>query len=119
MLGNLLRIMLFLLAGHLTVASLHLVFPAPLVGMIYLLIWLRITGHRPAELESAASFLIGNMGLLFVPAGVAIVTFAETLRTEWPIILVAIVASTAVAISVAGLVAGNPFGVTTSRGSVQ
>ena len=109
MLGSLLRIMLFLLAGELTVTSLHLVFPASLCGMIYLLLWLKITDHRPAELESAASFLIGNMGLLFVPAGAAIVTFADTLRTEWPVILIAIVASTAASIAIAGIVAGTPL----------
>ena len=35
MLVCLLRIMLFLLAGELTVASLHIMFPASLCGMIY------------------------------------------------------------------------------------
>lgn len=119
MLGSILQIMLFLLAGELTVASLHLVFPASLVGMIYLLVWLKITDRRPAELESAATFLVGNMGLLFVPAGAAIVTFADTLRAEWPIILIAIVASTAVGIAVAGLVAANSVSIMSTRRSTQ
>jgi holin-like protein len=119
MLGCILRIMLFLLAGELTVTSLNLVFPASLCGMIYLLLWLKITDHRSEQLESAASFLIGNMGLLFVPAGAAIITFADTLRNEWPVILVAIVISTAAAIAVAGLVAGKPLNILSSRRSAS
>ena len=107
MLLCLLRIMLFLLAGELTVVSLGLVFPASLCGMLYFLAWLRATNHSSQDTESTASSLIANMGLLFVPAGAAIVTFADVLRTEWLTMLVAIVASTAIAIVVAGLVAGR------------
>jgi putative effector of murein hydrolase LrgA (UPF0299 family) len=45
------------------------------------------------------------MGLLFVPAGAAIVTFSDTLRTDWLAIAIAVVASTSVAIALAGLLA--------------
>lgn len=122
MLVCLLRIMLFLLAGELTVASLHIMFPASLCGMIYFLAWLRITNHRSPETESAAAGLIGNMGLLFVPAGAAIVTFADVLRSEWPIIVFAIVASTALSIVIAGLLADRKHKqavALTSSGSAQ
>jgi holin-like protein len=97
--------MMFLLAGELTVASLGLVFPASLCGMLYFLAWLRVTCHSSQDTESTASSLVGHMGLLFVPAGVAIITFADVLRAEWPAIIVAIVVSTSISIMIAGYLA--------------
>jgi holin-like protein len=105
MLPCMLRIMLCLLAGELTVEGLGLVFPASLCGMLYLLAWLKVTDHVSPDMEATASSLVGNMGLLFVPAGAAIVTFADTLRTDWLAIVIAVVASTSVAIALAGLLA--------------
>ena len=51
MLPSLLRIMLFLLAGELTVTTLNITFPASLCGMIYFLAWLKVTGHQSADTE--------------------------------------------------------------------
>ena len=122
MLPCLLRIMLFLLAGELTVSTLNVTFPASLCGMIYFLAWLKITGHQSPDTESTASGLVGQMGLLFVPAGAAIVSFTETLRTEWPIIVVALVVSTACSIIVAGRLADRKreqAPALKSQGSVQ
>jgi holin-like protein len=105
MLPCLLRIMLFLLAGELTVSTLNITFPASLCGMLYFLAWLKITGHQSSETEATASGLVGLMGLLFVPAGAAIISFTDTLRAEWPIIAAALVVSTALSIVVAGRLA--------------
>ena len=103
MLGQLLVIMGFQLAGEALVAGLALNFPGPLCGLLLLLLYLGLRGGPSPDLDRAASSLVDHLGLLFVPAGTAIVGFSALLRSDGVAIAGALLLSTGLAILVSGL----------------
>jgi holin-like protein len=97
------------LLGELIHAATNLPIPGPVIGMFLLAAILALTGGRPgagvlASLERTAETLIGLMGLLFVPAGVGVITEEGLFMTQWLPILAAVVGSTVLSIAVTGLV---------------
>ena len=81
-----------------------------IVGMLLLAAVLGVRKDRPeapaipGALARTAESLIGHMGLLFVPAGVGIITEAGLLRAEWLPILAGLIGSTVLSLAVTGLV---------------
>ena len=57
-----------------------------------------LTGH----VQPVANRLLSHMGLLFVPAGVGIITQAEVIRHFWFPVLVASIGSTLIGLAVTG-----------------
>ena len=94
------------LAGELVRTLLHLPIPGPVIGMFILagILSARGNGDISRELAALADGLIGNLGLLFVPAGVGIITEAGLLRTEWLPIAAGLIGSTILSVAVTGLV---------------
>src|SRR3546814_15582466 len=92
------------LLGELLRQLLHLPLPGPVIGMFLLVAALLLRGQetqlRRSELTSIADALIGNMGLLFVPAGVGIITASHLLRAYCPPILIGPIVSTFLALLV-------------------
>lgn len=105
MIAGILLIMVFQFAGEITVSSLHQTFPGSLCGLIYLLLWLLCSGGPSKATDDAASTLLANFGLMFVPAGSAIVVFTDVLRDEWFAILFALVVATLGSMAIAGTIA--------------
>jgi holin-like protein len=64
------------------------------IGMLLLFCCLQWRGATSA-LKDTANVLLQHLSLLFVPAGVGIITYGSLLRTEWLSIVVTLVASTA------------------------
>lgn len=75
------------LLGEVSVRLTGIHFPGPVVGMLLFLVVLRI--RKPAEtsgLVSAPSLLLRHLHLLFIPAGVGIVVYLDTIRDNaWPL----------------------------------
>lgn len=102
-----------LIACQLLGESLRLVLalpvPGPVIGLFLLagaLAW-RNAGAAAAEptpLDRAAGALLTYMGLLFVPAGVGLITELDLLRREWLPIVGGLVGSTVLGLVVTGLV---------------
>jgi len=93
------------LAGELVRAALHLPLPGPVIGMLLLTALLIRRGvAEEGALSRVTDGLIGNMGLLFVPAGVGIIAQLGLLRQNWLPILVGLVVSTIAGLVVTGLV---------------
>lgn len=98
------------LAGELLREGLHLPIPGPVIGMFLLaaiLSWRSAKNkapRTPGNLEKLAEGLIAYLGLLFVPAGVGIITEAGLLRQEWLPILFGLIGSTILSVAVTGLV---------------
>ncbi len=88
------------LAGELIVAATGLPVPGPVCGMALLFAGLVIKGGLPAELARVADALLGNLSLLFVPAGVGVMLHASLIAKEWLPISVALVLSTGLTIAV-------------------
>jgi putative effector of murein hydrolase LrgA (UPF0299 family) len=90
------------LAGEAMVAGLGWPVPGPVVGMALLFIGLVVRGGVPENVASAADGLLGNLSLLFVPAGVGVMLHAPLLGRDWLAISVALIASTLATIAVTG-----------------
>ena len=88
------------LAGELIVAVTGLPVPGPVCGMALLFAGLVIKGGLPADLARVANALLGNLSLLFVPAGVGVMLHADLIAKEWLPISVALVLSTGLTIAV-------------------
>jgi holin-like protein len=104
MLRTLATLLVFQCIGEVATFLLRLPVPGPVIGMALLLAFLAL---RPAALESlrpTVSELLRHLSLLFVPAGVGVMLHWQRIVHEGVAILVALVASTAVAIVVTGLV---------------
>ena len=101
---GLLLVLLFQLLGELSVVSLGLPLPGPVFGMLLLLLVLLNRKQVPAPLRNVADALLANLALLFVPAGVGLVLHFELLKSEWWIILLALIISSVVAAIITALV---------------
>jgi putative effector of murein hydrolase LrgA (UPF0299 family) len=97
-------ILLCQLAGEVAVQSAGLSIPGPVVGLLLLLAWLSLRGGVSEGLERTSSALLGNLSLLFVPAGVGVVTYLGVIRDMWLPLSVALVGSTLVTLAVTALV---------------
>jgi holin-like protein len=96
-------------AGELVAHAAGLPIPGPVLGMLLLLVGLiwreRYARKGPdPELKAAANGLLGNLSLLFVPAGVGVVAQLDVLAKSWLPLTVAIVVSTFLGLVVTGWV---------------
>ena len=101
------------LLGEILRQALHLPVPGPVIGMALLTaILVAVRAPRDADraaetapdtpLARLAGGLIGTMGLLFVPAGVGIISEGALLRREWLPILAGVIVSTLSGLLVTG-----------------
>lgn len=113
------------LIGEALSAGLDLVLPGPVIGMILLFALLLIrdrfakktgrgggesdpdpstAGALPPAMERVTGGLLGNLSLLFVPAGVGVIVHIDLLRDAWVPLLGALLVSTLAAIAVTALI---------------
>jgi holin-like protein len=103
MLAYLTLILVFQLIGELVTAALEIPFPGPVLGMVLLFVFLMIRGSIPPDLAKTGDALLANLSLLFVPAGVGIMTHMRLLGQDWPAIGAALIVSTAATVAVTAL----------------
>jgi len=90
------------LAGEVLTLTFHLPVPGPVIGMVLLFCGLVIHGSVPQPLSAVTGELLGNLSLLFVPAGVGVMLHARLLADNWLALSAGLVLSTAVALAVTG-----------------
>lgn len=93
-------LLIFQLMGEVTVITLAIPLPGPVLGMLLLLLALLIRGDVPRPLEETAHGMLGHLSLLFVPAGVGVMVHFSRIRSEWLPILAALVLSTIITMAV-------------------
>lgn len=76
--------------------------PGPVAGMLLLLAGLLVYGRVPDGLRLPAEGLVRHLSLLFVPAGVGLMLFAETLAQHWLTLLASLVLSTLLTLAFTG-----------------
>lgn len=110
MLPMLALLLVFQLAGEAIRHALALPVPGPVLGMLGLLLLLIVRGALkgaaaavPEALERATTTLLNHLSLLFVPAGVGVITHLSLLATEAVPIVAALLGSTLGALAVAGV----------------
>ena len=95
MIGALTLMILCQLAGEVIARAASLPLPGPVLGLVWLLLILVVRGGPSTQLRGTAGGLLRNMSLLFVPAGVGVVTQLDVLRQNGIAVLIAVVISTA------------------------
>jgi holin-like protein len=103
MLQSLTLLLLFQLIGEVISQALELPVPGPVVGMVLLFTALTQRWMRSAQMRDSAQNLLQHLSLLFVPAGVGVMLHVQRVAEEWVPIVVALVASTVLAIAAAAL----------------
>jgi len=90
------------LLGESIVLGLGIPLPGPVIGMAILFFALIIYGKVPEPLSNMTKGLLDQLSLLFVPAGVGVMTHLTLLGEEWMPITAALVVSTLVTLGVTG-----------------
>jgi putative effector of murein hydrolase LrgA (UPF0299 family) len=97
-------LLIYQLAGEVSVRLLGLPVPGPVMGMVMLFITLMIRGRMAKAVEPASTALLGHLSLLFVPAGVGLIVHFNRLGNEWLPISVTLLLSTIITMAVTALV---------------
>jgi len=78
--------------------------PGSIIAMLLLVVALELKILKPEAIKQTANFLLNNMALFFIPAGVGLMCHYELLQKEWLPITIAIVGSALLVLSVVGLI---------------
>jgi holin-like protein len=77
--------------------------PGPVIGLVFLLVFLSLRGHVPASIDLVGSNILQHLGLLFIPASVGVVLYLPILQANaWTIaaaLVVSVIATIAVTAS--------------------
>ena len=102
MLFHLTLILVCQLVGESLVVALGLPLPGPVLGMVLLFVGLLIRGGIPEGMSTVGGALLGNLSLLFVPAGVGIMLHGQLIGRDWLAVSVALLVSTLLTILITG-----------------
>jgi holin-like protein len=97
-------LLIYQLAGEVSVRLLGLPVPGPVMGMVMLFVTLMIRGRMVKAVEPASTALLGHLSLLFVPAGVGLIVHFSRLGKEWLPISVTLLLSTIITMAITALV---------------
>jgi len=103
MIGALAVLLAFQLLGEMIVTALSLPIPGPVIGMLLLFLALWLRGSAPLPLRETAQGLLGQLSLLFVPAGSGVLAYLSLIRGQVGAIAIALIGSTVIAMSVTAL----------------
>jgi len=89
--------------GELLSTWLDLPLPGSVVGMILMVVALRAGLIQLAWVTEAATLLLKNLSMLFVPAGVGVMVYFDLIAQQWLPLTVATIVSTLAVIAATGL----------------
>ena len=89
-------------AGEVLGRAAGLPLPGPVIGLVLLLGLLIARGGPDDSVRDTSNGLLRHLSLLFVPAGVGVITQLDALAQDWLAILVSILVSTTLALAVTG-----------------
>ncbi|MFV0558265.1 MAG: CidA/LrgA family protein [Enterococcus sp.] len=80
-------ILLFSLLGEGVRMAFQLPIPGSILGILFLFSAFQLKVIRPATIKETSGFLLNNLTILFVPAGVSLMKYYDDIKTIWPILL--------------------------------
>ncbi len=105
MLNALTLLILCQFVGEVIARATSLPLPGPVIGLVLLLTMLALRNRAPdPDLTTTSNWLLRHFGLLFVPAGVGVITQLDVLGDNAVALLVAIPVSTLLGLLVTGWV---------------
>lgn len=104
MIASLTTLLTLQLLGEVVARWLGLPVPGPVLGMLFLFLWLVLRSGPDDELQTTSNALLQHLSLLFVPAGTGIMVHLHLVGDEWLPLLLSLVLSTAVTLTVTALV---------------
>ncbi|MFK8185774.1 MAG: CidA/LrgA family protein [Phormidesmis sp.] len=96
-------LLLYELAGEVSVLLLKVPVPGPVIGMLMLFITLQIKGKAPTSVSYVSNALLSHLSLLFVPAGVGIMVHFNRIAQEWLPISLSLILSTVMTMAVTAI----------------
>ena len=93
-------LLVYQLLGTVIVMLSGLNIPGPVLGMIFLFITLLWMRRVPDYLSFTTNNLLSHLSLLFIPAGVGVVTHLQRIGSEWFSIVTTLFVSTLVSMAV-------------------
>lgn len=106
MIRGLIILLSFQGAGEIVSRLFSLPVPGPVIGLVLLLAFLIRRGKVDTPIDTVASVLVKNLGLLFVPAAVGVVMFLPQLKANFWAISIALTVSVVATIAVSAAVLG-------------
>lgn len=104
MLESITMILLCQLLGEIITRMTKMPVPGPVIGMVLLFCALNFCRRAiPADVEKVGGVLLRYLALLFVPAGVGVITNMNLVLKSWAPITAVLTVGTAVTIAVTGL----------------
>ena len=87
-------LLVFQLVGEATVRLMGIPVPGPVIGLLFMLVFLlsrkALKIDEPESLLNTSSALLTHLSLLFVPAGVGIITHVDRIKEQWLSISIAL-----------------------------
>lgn len=99
MIPGLVQILLWQGVGELVSHFFLPILPGPVLGLIFLLIFLIIKGHVNTSLATVSDAFSQHLGVLFVPAAVGVILFLPQLKTHALAVVTALVLSVVLTIA--------------------
>ena len=103
MIHALLTILACQLAGEVAARLTGLPLPGPVIGLVLLVLLLSASTRLRGVVRPVAQGILGNLSLLFVPAGVGVIGHLPALAANAGALAVILIGSTAAAIAVGAL----------------
>lgn len=98
-LNGIATLLFYQLLGTVIVLLLGIKLPGPVVGMFMLFLTLLLLRKVPESLESTSTSLLSHLSLLFVPAGVGVVSHLQRIGSEWFPIVTTLFVSTIISMA--------------------
>ncbi|MDO6442969.1 MULTISPECIES: CidA/LrgA family protein [unclassified Marinobacter] len=112
-------LLVYQLAGEIIVRLLGVSIPGPVLGMVMLFVTMMIRGRAPESVEQASTGLLSHLSLLFVPAGVGMITHFGRIADEWLPITLALLLSTVITMVATALIMQQTSRWFTKTGQMQ
>ena len=76
-------ILIFSVLGEMIAKAINLPFPGSVIGMLLLFLSLELKIISLNKIEKVGNFLLANLAILFIPAGVGIMTKFNLIKNIW------------------------------------